>query len=115
MNALCHGLSIPRPLGLGEATPRRESPGGPPYVVAMERACWLLAAAWVCDCCLCSERVLWGDEAALSEDCLGACGTDVLRSDPVLSKDPAPPLFHLVVLLCVLARLVFLPCFWGVV
>lgn len=116
MEAQHHGPSIPRPLGLGEATPRRESPAGPPYVVAMERPCWaagllfvLAAVAWVC------ERVLWGDEAALWEACLEGWGADVLRSEPVLSEDAAPDLVHLDVLPCVFARLVFLPCFWGVV
>lgn len=45
--------NIPRALGRGEATPRRESPGEAPYAVAMERACRAAAfavAAWVCDC-----------------------------------------------------------------
>lgn len=79
----------------------------------MARPCCTAAAA-ACSCGRCSEGVLWGDEAALWEVWRGSCGTDGLRSEPVLSEEPGPLLVHLFVL-CVLARRVVLGGFWGVV
>ena len=64
----------------------------------------------------CSRRVLWGDEvwAEVWELLLGAWGSDVLGSEPVLSEEPGPLLLHLGVFWA-FARREFLPCFWGVV
>lgn len=80
--------------------------------------CWGWAAWAERDCgCWgrCSRRVVCGDEAVeLWEPFLGGCGSDVLRSEPVLSEEPAPGLLHRGVFWG-LGRRVFLACFWGVV
>lgn len=85
----------------------------------MERPGWAGAVwVWVCECegGRCSRRVVWGDEvwAEVWSLVRGAWGSDVLRSEPVLSEEPGPLLLHLGVF-CALARREVLPCFWGVV
>ena len=79
---------------------------------------WGAWGAWAereCGWGRCSTRVVWGDEAVeLWEPFLVGCGADVLRSELVLSEEPAPGLLHRGVFWG-LGRRVFLPCFWGVV
>jgi hypothetical protein len=106
------GTFIPRPFGRGETTPRRESPEGPPNVVAIKRAwagdvLFVAMEGWRC------LAVGWGDWALLCADFDG-CEVDGFRSEPVSSEEP--PLCHLAFGRVVgLLRLLLRACFCGVV
>jgi hypothetical protein len=103
---------VPRPLGRGDATPRRESPEGAPKAAAINLP-WctaaLPAATCVCDVCLCTGRELWREPL-----CGGLLPEACLRSEPVSSDDPPPLLLHLFGR-CDLGRRGCFACFWGVV
>ena len=104
---------IPRPLGRGETTPRRESPEGPPKVVAMNRV-WLGKALVVArEGCWRVLDAVWGERAALWAD---STGVEVggLRSEPVSSEE-AGGLLHLPTDLVECFRLLLRADFWGVV
>ena len=66
---------------------------------------------WVCDCCLRAGQVFWGEAGELY---LAGWDAGALRSEPVSSEEPAPPLLHLELCFCDLARLEFFACFWDV-
>jgi hypothetical protein len=102
-----------RPLGRGETTPRRESPEGPPKVVAMNRV-WLVEPLLVArEGCWRILDAVWGERAALCADSTG-CEVGGLRSEPVSSEEP-PPLLHRLVDLFECFRLLLRAGFWGVV